>query len=296
MRGAASALGISLLAATALQAEDVMIVYDASGSMWGQIDGVAKIEIARGVMGDLLDTWPAGTNLGLVAYGHRQEGSCSDIETVVPVGPVDRGAFLGVVTGINPLGRTPLAAAVQHAAEELSWRDRAATVVLISDGSENCRYDPCAISAQMAEQGIAFTAHVIGFDLANHEHEELACIAESTGGMFLPARDAAELAAAVQRIGTAIAEAEPAPEPEPVPEPELPEASISAPETATAGSSFAISWSTPVHPQDWVTIVPMGADEGAYTAYHRVGSNTGRDITAPAEPGLYEVRYVLNAG
>ncbi len=74
------------------------------------------------------------------------------------------------------------------------------------------------------------------------------------------------------------------------------EASISAPETATAGSSFAISWSTPVHPQDWVTIVPMGADEGAYTSYHRVGSSTGRDITAPAEPGLYEVRYVLNAG
>ena len=45
----------ALIAATSLllpisivsAAEDVVIVYDASGSMWGQIDGASKIEIAR---------------------------------------------------------------------------------------------------------------------------------------------------------------------------------------------------------------------------------------------------------
>lgn len=293
-----SALGISLLGSSALHAEDVMVVYDASGSMWGQIDGVTKIEIAREAVGDLLTTWPENLNLGLVAYGHRQEGACSDIETVVPVGPVDRNAFRHVIDSINPLGRTPLSAAVQRAAEELTWRDAPATVVLISDGIENCQADPCALSAQLAEQGLAFTTHVIGFDLATDEHQHLACIAENTGGMFLPAQDAAELAAAVQQVGVAIAEADsqspPAPDQEP--EPELYEVSISGPEMVTAGSSFSISWTTPVHPRDWVTIVPIGADEGAYTVYHRVGSDHGRDIVAPAEPGLYEVRYVLDEG
>ena len=34
---------------------DAILVLDASGSMWGQIDGKAKIEIAREVIGDLLD-------------------------------------------------------------------------------------------------------------------------------------------------------------------------------------------------------------------------------------------------
>ena len=34
--------------------ENVMIVFDGSNSMWGQIEGVAKIEIARGVMNNLL--------------------------------------------------------------------------------------------------------------------------------------------------------------------------------------------------------------------------------------------------
>ncbi|CAN0656609.1 Ca-activated chloride channel homolog (plasmid) [Nitratireductor aquimarinus] len=293
---AVSALGISLLATTTLQAGDVMVVYDASGSMWGQIDGVPKIEIAREAMSDLLATWPASTNLGLVAYGHREKGLCSDIETAMPVGPVDRDAFQQVVNGIMPLGRTPLSAAVQHAAEELSWRDAPATVVLISDGVENCDADPCALSEQLARQGVAFTTHVIGFDLATDEHQHLACIAKNTGGMFLPAQDAAQLAAAVKQVGETIAK--PAPEPEPLPEAEaeLPAMSISAPETAMAGSSFGVTWSDPVHPRDWVTIVPVGADEGTYTAFHRVGSDGGRDIVAPAEPGLYEVRYVLNDG
>ena len=56
-------------------------------------------------------------------YGHRQKGACPDIETVVPAGPVDRDAFQQVVDGINPSGRTPLSAAVRHAAEGLSMRD-----------------------------------------------------------------------------------------------------------------------------------------------------------------------------
>lgn len=34
-------------------------VLDASGSMWGQIDGTAKITIAQDVIGRLLETLPA---------------------------------------------------------------------------------------------------------------------------------------------------------------------------------------------------------------------------------------------
>lgn len=37
--------------------------------------------------------------------------------------------------------------------------------MLISDGVETCNADPCALSAQLAKQGVKFTAHVVGFDL-----------------------------------------------------------------------------------------------------------------------------------
>src|SRR3546814_7926849 len=83
--------------APAWAADDVMIVYDASGSMWAQVDGVNKIVIAREVMADLLDTWPQDTKLGLIAYGHRTAGDCRDIETLIRPGAASRKQFIDTI-------------------------------------------------------------------------------------------------------------------------------------------------------------------------------------------------------
>ncbi|MFC3447123.1 VWA domain-containing protein [Falsochrobactrum ovis] len=279
-------------------ADDVVIVYDASGSMWGQIDGVTKIEIARDVMADLVHGWSEDTHLGLVAYGHRSEGDCGDIETLIEPKRLDRDGFINTVNNIRPKGKTPISAAVQHAADLLSYRDNPATVVLISDGLETCQADPCALSEQLAQQGVKFTAHVVGFDLEDAAHARLACIAENTGGVFVPAQNAAELKDAlahVQSIMDLQPMAEPQPDPTPVPKSDA-EIEIKAPEQVTTGASFTVSWTATVNPNDYVTIVPAGADEGKYTNYQRVHDNREAKLIAPADPGLYEARYVLQEG
>ena len=74
------------------------------------------------------------------------------------------------------------------------------------------------------------------------------------------------------------------------------EQSVSAPGIVRAESTFEVSWSETVNPRDWVTIVPVGADEGDYLAFQRVQGNDIVELQAPAEPGLYEVRYVLDEG
>ncbi|WP_226781112.1 hypothetical protein, partial [Oceaniglobus trochenteri] len=74
------------------------------------------------------------------------------------------------------------------------------------------------------------------------------------------------------------------------------EASVSGPAQATTGSAFDVSWSDPVHPRDMVGIVPMGADEGQRGTYLRVGDDTEGSLKAPSEPGLYELRYILDVG
>jgi Ca-activated chloride channel family protein len=74
------------------------------------------------------------------------------------------------------------------------------------------------------------------------------------------------------------------------------EVGIAAPARVTTGAPFDVSWSSSVHPQDYVTIVPAGAEEGAHTMYKRVRKRSEETLVAPAEPGLYEVRYVLNEG
>ncbi len=288
-------LGATLGAGQATAADDVMVVFDGSNSMWGQIDGTAKIEIARDAIGNLTAELDAGTNVGLMAYGHRRRGDCSDIEVVLPPAPLDRDAFLEQIAQITPTGKTPLTDAVEQAAEALSFRDRPATVLLISDGLESCDRDPCALAETLSRTGVDFTAHVVGFGLgADADTASLACIAEETGGRFLAADDAATLSTALSTVGAEVAQTPVAPEPEPEPEPEPgPQVTITAPETVTQGADFALSWDpTGDNPRDYVTIVAMGADDGVSGDYARVGDESEANLTAPADTGLYELRYM----
>ncbi len=207
-----SALFVIPAPLSAQEASRTILVLDASGSMWGQIDGKAKITIAQEVIGDLLQSLPGETELGLTVYGHRRKGDCSDIETLILPGGDTRAAIGAAVNGIKPKGKTPLSAAVIAAAKALNYTEERATVILVSDGKETCNLNTCEVGRQLAEAGVDFTAHVIGFDVTDPlERAELQCLATETGGTFRTASNAAELGQAL----AVVAEPEPTPEPAP---------------------------------------------------------------------------------
>lgn len=185
--------------------DKAIVVLDGSGSMWGVIDEVTKIEIARDVVSDVLQNWPDDTELGLMSYGHREKGNCSDIETLITPGTVDTDAFRTVISNIQPKGKTPMSEAVIQAAKSLKYTENKATVILISDGVETCGLDPCAVGQELEAAGIDFTAHVIGFDVANDNTDGLRCLAENTGGQFLQADNADELKRSLQESVVAVA-------------------------------------------------------------------------------------------
>lgn len=193
----APAFGAAQDAAPESAPSDLLLILDASGSMWGQIGGENKIVIARRVLGDLLETLPDGADVGLIAYGHRREGDCADIETVVPMGPLDRPALQATVDSLNPRGKTPITASVESAFAVLAERGSPATVILVSDGLETCGGDPCAAVAAAREKGIEFKLHVVGFGIEEGDVSQLECAAQAGGGLYLPAADAGQLADAL---------------------------------------------------------------------------------------------------
>ncbi len=190
-----------------------MLVLDASGSMWGQIGGKPKIEIAREAVASMLATWPTSQQLGLMVYGHRSKGNCADIEMLKAPGSVDKTSFQQSVNALQPKGMTPISASVRMAAEQLKFSERKATVILVSDGEETCHADPCALGKELEKLGVDFTAHVVGFDIDKNPKAkaELQCLATSTGGKYLDARNAEDLNKAMGDVARTV----PAPAPPP---------------------------------------------------------------------------------
>lgn len=201
---AALALGVTSLSAA--ESAKAILILDASGSMWGVINGRTKIEIAREAVAKVVEGLDPSVQLGLMAYGHRRKGDCEDIELLIPPGPVNKQAFLDKVNSLKPLGNTPLTKAVEMAADILKSNENPATVILVSDGLETCGGDPCALANKLESTGVKFTTHVVAFDLSIQESRKIDCLAKDTGGMFLPASDANTLQRALSSAMQSVAQ------------------------------------------------------------------------------------------
>ncbi|MFC6197064.1 VWA domain-containing protein [Ponticaulis profundi] len=193
---------LSLIGSAAAQEaspdDPIMFVVDGSNSMWGQMDGIAKIELTKSAFADMLPKLDASRPAGLVMYGHRQTGSCEDIELVSAPATKNRSQLTASVNGLSPRGKTPITAALKTAADALPDGGNG-TIVLLSDGIETCKADPCAMAQALKEKNIEFTVHVIGVDLRKPaDKAALACIADRTGGTFTDIETADSLSDALK--------------------------------------------------------------------------------------------------
>ena len=282
--GSALALALAQPAAASDAATArTLIVMDGSGSMWGQIDGRPKLEIARETVANVLGKLPADQTLGLIAYGHRRKGDCKDIELMVPPAPGTSGQVLKAVNDMRFLGMTPLSDAVRQAAEALRHTEQPATVVLVTDGLETCAADPCAVATELEKSGVNFTAHVIGFGLTKEQGSKVACLAENTGGRYLQAADGAALAAALGEVVS---------EPVPPPPPQAPaQATLDAPDSAPMGSRLQVRWTGPNAGLDAIAVVQIIDGKPTVHDYGYVKDGNPLTLTMPGEPGNYLLQY-----
>jgi Ca-activated chloride channel homolog len=196
----------------------MIIILDASGSMVQKIKGKrSKIEIAKEVVGTLVRNLDPNIEVGFMVYGHRAKGDCSDIELMVPPIGSNADLILSQLNKIQPKGRTPICASVEKAAEELRYTEDKASVVVVTDGEETCGGDPCALGKKLKEKGIDFKAHIVGFGLENGEGAGLKCLADATGGLFVEARSAESLTAALNTAVERVVESRPVSAPVPPP-------------------------------------------------------------------------------
>ena len=211
---------------------DAMLVFDGSASMdeVGFDTGDAtRITEARTALHRAMPRIAPYRRVGLMTYGPGGADSCSGID--LRFGPIDdaAGPVIEAVDRLDPSGLTPLSASVRQAAQALDYRVQPGIVVLVTDGNETCGGRPCALGRELAETGADLTVHVIGFRVTvdfftwnNPEQDPhtsttvARCLADETGGLFVPTETVDELVAALQQtlgcpvIGTLPIRLEPA--------------------------------------------------------------------------------------
>jgi len=105
------------------------------------------------------------------------------------------------VNNLRPDGRTPLTRAMRLAAEAVMFRRRPATIVLLTDGEETCGGAPCALAQLIKEQGAGTKVHVISYRIASavgaEENFTSRCLADATGGLYVPTNTEEELTSAL---------------------------------------------------------------------------------------------------
>jgi Mg-chelatase subunit ChlD len=184
----------SLLLVSTLRSEEVrmdprvLYILDATGSMADPLGGEAKLQVAKRVFGGLLMDTPSNASIGLVAIGAKRQ-SCTDVKMSVPLTMGGRDAVAREVAGFVALGTTPLARSIAVAGDYLIRNKLDATIVLVTDGEEECNGDPLEEAKRLRKSGLDIVLHVVGFSSDAKARKQLEKIAQMGGGTFYDAQD-----------------------------------------------------------------------------------------------------------
>jgi Ca-activated chloride channel family protein len=162
----------------------ILFVFDASFSMYGTWQSGMKMDIAKRLFSNFLDSLKNVSNLevGLRCFGHQTNlqpnRDCQDTKLEVPIGKTSVAvpAMKAKIEQIVPRGTTPIAFTLEKCGDDFPTDGKTTRniIILITDGIEECDGDPCAISLALQKKGIVLKPFVIG--IGTVDYSSLNCI------------------------------------------------------------------------------------------------------------------------
>ena len=176
--------------------EDVSVelLVDTSGSMAERTGDQLKIDAAKTAVINLVNNINQ-IDLGLRVFGQGTE--CEESALLRPISKLDIASITDKVSTFRPLGKTPLAQALDAAGNDFS-AGKKKVLIIVSDGKETCEGDVSQAARDLAQNGI--TAYAIGFDIDADGKKQLQEVANRTKGKYYDAKGAAELANVLKQI------------------------------------------------------------------------------------------------
>jgi len=151
----------------------ILFIFDDSYSMYAPWSSNVKIDVAKKVMGEFLDSLKNEPNLELAlrCYGHTtffKERNCKDTKLEVPFAPAKTNyqKIKDRIKKLEPMGTTPIAYSLAECVNDFTPCTNCRNIViLITDGIEECDGNPCQVSIDLQKKGIFLRPFVIGVGL-----------------------------------------------------------------------------------------------------------------------------------
>jgi Ca-activated chloride channel family protein len=159
----------------------ILFVFDASNSMKGFYQGKAKMDHAKQLFNLLLDSLSRLKNyeFALRMYGSTVKyppGDCNDSKLIVPFSTGNVATIKSKVAAAKPTGITPIEHSLIMSAGDFPDKKSVNTIILITDGVEECKGDPCAARQKLLEKGIVFKPCIIGIGLTEIQAKSFDCV------------------------------------------------------------------------------------------------------------------------
>ena len=179
----------------------VVVAIDGSGSMNGRLGNTRKLDLARRAAETFIGTLPPDVPAALLVFGQQgsnteagKSRSCQAIDVAAAM-TTDRAALQSALGGVQAVGWTPLAAALQRAGELFgpSQVTGEQVVYVVSDGEETCGGDPVAAAQALRQGGTRAIVNIIGFGIPKGQARALQAVADAGGGRFTNAKAVSEV-------------------------------------------------------------------------------------------------------
>ncbi len=159
----------------------ILFLFDASQSMLAQWQSNSRFEVARKLLSEMVDSLKGIENLELALriYGHTKNfppQDCDDTRLEVPFGSDTHKAIKQKLREIKPSGTTPIAQSLLESAKDFPPGPYRNIIILITDGIEECKGDPCAVSYQLQRKGIVLKPFVIGLGVTKDFAKAFECV------------------------------------------------------------------------------------------------------------------------
>jgi len=162
----------------------ILFVLDASGSMRAPWEGEQRWDVAKRLLSKMVDSLNAYPHLELAlrAYGHQhenKENNCEDSRLEVAFAPKNAAAIKARLKTIEPKGNTPITySLLQSAGDFPADKSSRNVLILITDGLESCKGDPCATALALQRKRVFLKPFVIGIGAEREFGKQLECLGQ----------------------------------------------------------------------------------------------------------------------